>query len=82
MLSDLYLTYTLLRLGRPLRDLWIGFEISTGFRGNLSITLFCVSLNGCYLRLCSFGTLRRISRVSDAPAKVVDGSFQQHFAEL
>jgi len=33
-------------------------------------------------RLCSFGIRRRISWVSDAPAKVVDGGFQQHFAEL
>ncbi|WP_435065767.1 CGCGG family putative rSAM-modified RiPP protein [Halobaculum sp. EA56] len=32
--------------------------------------------------LCSFGTRRLISRVSDAPAEVVDGRFQQHFTEL
>ncbi len=32
--------------------------------------------------LCSFGTRRLISRVSNAPAEVVDGSFEQHFTEL
>ena len=32
--------------------------------------------------LCSFGTRRLISRISHAPAEVVDGGFQQHFAEL
>ncbi len=32
--------------------------------------------------LCSFGTRQRISRISDTPAKVVDGGFQQHFTEL
>ena len=35
-----------------------------------------------FIWLCSFDTRRRISRVSDAPAKIVDGGFQKHFAEL
>jgi hypothetical protein len=34
------------------------------------------------IRLCRFSTLRLISRISHAPAKVVDGRFQQHFTEL
>ena len=32
--------------------------------------------------LCSFGTLRSISRKSHAPTEVVDGGFEQHFSEL
>jgi hypothetical protein len=41
-----------------------------------------VALVRSNLRLCSFGTLRLISRISHAPAEVVDGGFQQHFTEL
>lgn len=33
------------------------------------------------IQLCSFGTLRLISRISDAPAEVVDGGFEDHFTE-
>jgi len=35
-----------------------------------------------FFRLCSFGTLRWISRVSDAPAKVVDSGFEDDFTEF
>jgi site-specific recombinase XerD len=32
--------------------------------------------------LCRIGTLRLISRISHAPSKVVDGAFEDHFAEF
>ena len=45
--------------------------------------LFEIFPESCFtVRLCSFGTPRSISRISDASAKVVDGGFQQHFSEL
>jgi len=51
-----------------------------GFR---SQPLRChASKSGWKSGLCSFGTRRLISRVSDAPAEVVDSGFQQHFTEL
>ena len=40
------------------------------------------NLDKLNIRLCSFGTPWSISRISDAPAEVVDGRFQQHLTEL
>ena len=54
-------------------------EVELGFVEREAIPKLLMKLG---IRLCSFGTRRSILWISDAPAKVVDGGFQQHFAEL
>ncbi len=54
----------------------------TRFVDHVQAIAFGTANQDIKIGLCSFGTQRLISRISHAPARVVDGRFQQHFTEF